>query len=303
MDLNPSQPPFTKGGENMFQHLKNKIPYLILAALLLVAIFVWLAVWELTPDDKVRIDFFDVGQGSAIFIAAPNNNQVLIDGGPSDAVLGKLGQAMPMFDRRIELIVLTHPDADHLNGLVEVLKRYQVEKILETGISDSSAEYQIWHKLIKEKNVPMVFAQAGQKIAIADNLTLKIIYPLGKIVNEDFANRTNSASIVSKLVYGRNSFLFTGDTEESTESILEWDNADLRADILQVGHHGSKSSTSEKFLELVAPKLAVIQAGLKNKYGHPSQEVLSRLKNIKIFRTDLDGDIVFYCDLAKCENR
>lgn len=281
--------------------MKDKIPYLILTALLLVAIFVWLAVFEFQSGDKVKIDFFDVGQGSAILVEAPNNNQVLIDGGPSDIVLAKLGQALPFFDRKIELLILTHPDADHLSGLIEVLKRYEVGQILETGIADSAAEYQVWNKLIKQKNIPVVFAAAGQIVKVADNLAIKIIYPLGRIDGRDFSKNTNSTSIVGKIFYGQNTVLFTGDAEESTEKPLLLLGADLKADILAVGHHGSKNSTSPEFLAAVAPQVAVIQVGLKNKYGHPTQEVLDRLKGLDIFRTDLDKDVNFECDLAKCQ--
>jgi len=285
----------------MWQRLKNKIPYVILATLALTAVFVWLAVWELMPGDGVKIDFLDVGQGSAILLSAPNNNQVLIDGGPSDAILAKLGQALPLFDRKIELLILTHPDSDHLSGLIEVLKRYEVGQILETGISDSTAEYRVWNDLIKQKNIPVVFARSGDTVKIADNLAIEVLYPFSKINGQDFSKNTNSTSIVGKIFYGQNSMLFTGDAEGSVENPLLYSGANLKADILVVGHHGSKNATSEEFLAAVAPKIAVIQVGAKNKYGHPTQEVLDRLKGLDIFRTDLDKDVDFECDLAICQ--
>jgi competence protein ComEC len=284
----------------MFQRVKNNIAWIILAALAVGAVFVWLAIFELAPEGKVKIDFLDVGQGSAILILAPNNNQVLIDGGPSNAVLAKLGQALPVFDRKIELLILTHPDSDHLSGLVEVLKRYEVGQILETGIAADSAEYKTWNDLIKTKNIPVVFAQVDDVIKIADNLSIKILYPLGKIDGQDFSKNTNATSIVGKIIYGQNSILFTGDAEGQTEKPLLMLGADLKADILAVGHHGSKNSTSAEFLAAVAPSIAVIQVGAKNTYGHPTQEVLGRLKDINIFRTDLDKDINFECNLVKC---
>ncbi|MFA6550807.1 MAG: MBL fold metallo-hydrolase [Candidatus Gracilibacteria bacterium] len=281
--------------------MKNNIAWIILAALAIGAVFVWLAIFELAPEDKMKIDFLDVGQGSAILILAPNNNQVLIDGGPSNAVLAKLGQALPVFDRKIELLILTHPDSDHLSGLVEVLKRYEVGQILETGIAADSAEYKTWNNLIKSKSIPVVFAQANDLVKIADNLSIKILYPLGKIDGQDFSKNTNATSIVGKIIYGQNSILFTGDAEGQTEKPLLMLGANLKADILAVGHHGSKNSTSAEFLAAVAPSIAVIQVGAKNTYGHPTQEVLNRLKNINIFRTDLDKDVNFECSLAKCE--
>jgi competence protein ComEC len=287
----------------MIQRLKNKINYLVLAGLLIIGFFVWRASSVQSTSDKLAIDFFDVGQGDALLVAAANGNQVLIDGGPSDAILAKLGQAMPLGDREIELVILTHPDADHLSGLVETLKRYRVDEILETGIADSSAEYQAWNDLIKEKQVPVVFAQAGQTIGIADNLGIKILYPFGKINGQNFGEKTNNTSIVGKIFYGRNSLLFTGDAEAAAENSLLYSGEDLRADILQVGHHGSKNSTAEEFLKAISPSQAVIQVGAKNSYGHPTAEVLDRLKsqNVEIFRTDKQGDIDFSCDLNKCE--
>ncbi|MDD2753387.1 MAG: MBL fold metallo-hydrolase [Candidatus Portnoybacteria bacterium] len=285
----------------MWQRLKNKIPYVILATLLLAAVFVWLAILESAPGDKIKISFLDVGQGSAILVNAPNNNQVLIDGGPSDAVLAKLGQALPLFDRKIELLILTHPDSDHLSGLIEVLKRYDVGQILETGIADSTAEYHAWNDLIKQKNIPVVFAQAGDIVKMADDLAIEILYPFGKINGRDFSKNTNSTSIVGKIRYGKNALLFTGDAEGNVEEPLVFAGINLKADILAVGHHGGKNSTSPEFLAAVAPKIAVIQVGAKNKYGHPAPEVLDRLKGLDIFRTDMDKDVAFECGLAICQ--
>lgn len=283
----------------MLQRIKNKIGFLVITALAAMAIFIWAAVFAPPAGEIVKIDFFDVGQGAAALVGAPNGNQVLIDGGPSGAILNKLGEALPFFDRQIELVILTHPDADHLNGLIEVLKRYEVEKILETGIADSSVNYQVWREIIKEKNIPVVFAQAGQIVKLADNLAVKILYPLSKINGQSFEN-TNSASIVSRIFYGKNSVLLTGDAEGNTEAVLLWSGADLSADILQVAHHGSKNSSSQEFLAAVAPQIAVIQAGAKNRYGHPHQETLARLKGIEILRTDLVGDISLSCDEEEC---
>jgi len=287
----------------MFQKLKDKISHLILAGLLVAALFVWQAVLAEQAGENIKVIFFDVGQGSATLIDASNGNQVLIDGGPSDAILSKLGETLPYSDQRLELVILTHPDADHLNGLIEILKRYEVEKILETGIFDNSANYQVWQKIIKEKDIPVVFAQADQTIKVADNLVIKILHPFGLINGQDFKERTNDSSIVAKLFYGQNTLLLTGDAEIKVEDQLIFAGADLKSDILQVGHHGSKGSTGEEFLAAVAPQIAVIQAGLNNRYGHPHQETLGRLKNIETWRTDLDKDVKFICNLKKCEKR
>lgn len=284
----------------MRQGIKDNFVWFILTALVLFAVFIWLQVLaQATPSDKIKIKFLDVGQGSAILVSAPNNNQVLIDGGPSDAVLAKLGEALPSFDKKIELIILTHPDSDHLSGLIEVLKRYEVGQILETGINENSAEYKEWEELIGQKNIPVAFASAGQNILLADNLSIKILYPLGKINDQEFKN-TNATSIVGKIIYGENEILFVGDAEEQTEKILQLTGANLSADILAVGHHGSKNSTGQEFLAAVKPKIAVIQVGLNNRYGHPAPETLEKLKNISALRNDLNGDIVFKCGPDAC---
>ncbi|OGZ33332.1 MAG: hypothetical protein A2174_00615 [Candidatus Portnoybacteria bacterium RBG_13_41_18] len=259
---------------------------------------VWTAVFARGQSGSLEVHFFDIGQGKAIFIETPDGNQVLIDGGPDNSVLAKLSQAMPFYDRDIDLLILTHPDSDHLNGLVEVLKRYAVGKIIESGIIDSSAEYQAWHELIKEKNIPVVGALAGQKIKIGDDFVLEILYPNRSLSGQNFSN-TNDSSIVSRLDYGQNSFLFTGDTEEKAENYLVGSGVNINADILDVSHHGSKNATGEEFLGAVSPDAAVIQVGASNRYGHPAPETLDRLEGIQVFRTDLCRDINIFSDGQK----
>jgi len=279
--------------------IKQKLIFFWLGALAVVAIFIWLAVFAKANSANLKVDFLDVGQGKAVFIEERGGSQILIDGGPDSSVLEKLSGVMPYYDRQIDLLILTHPDADHLAGLIEVVKRYSVGKIIETGIADPSADYQEWQRLIKEKNIPLVYALAGQKIKIGDDFSLEILFPNRSLVGQSFAN-TNSSSIVARMQYGKNSFLFTGDAEEPTEFYLTNSGADIDSDILDVAHHGSKNSTGQEFLEAVSPDVAVIQVGARNRYGHPAQEILDKLKNTKIYRTDLDGDIDFSCDIEKC---
>lgn len=269
-----------------------------MGVLLIIAIFVWLAVFAKARSLDLKVDFFDIGQGKAVFVETPGGSQILIDGGPDGSVVEKLSSAMPYFDKNIDLLILTHPDSDHLAGLIEVLKRYSVDRIIETGISDPTALYQEWHKIIKEKNIPLIFALAGQKIKIGDDFSLEILFPNRSLAGQSFSN-TNSSSIVARLSYGKNSFLFTGDAEEPTEFYLVQSGAKIDADILDVGHHGSKNSTSQEFLEAVSPQTAVIQVGKNNRYGHPAQEILERLKNIQVLRTDTCGDIKIFGDGEK----
>lgn len=259
---------------------------------MIVAILVWLAVFSQTKSNLLEVDFFDVGQGDAAFIETPTGYQILIDGGPDGKVLEKLGEEMPFYDRSIDLIILTHPEADHLTGLIEVLKNYQVGQILENGFKRETAGYQEWQRLIKEKKIPLKIAQAGQKINLGQNTELKILWPVSSFVNSSLES-SNDISVVAQLIYGQSEFLFTGDIERPVElNLVNNPPADgLESDVLKTAHHGSKTSTLQPFLEKVNPEIAVISVGRQNSYGHPHQEVLERLRSRQVFRTDLDGDV------------
>lgn len=269
--------------------------YRILTGLAIGVILVWLAVFTQSQNPFLEVDFFDVGQGDAIFIEAPNGNQILIDGGPGDIILEKLGEELSFHDRSIDLIILTHPEADHINGLIEVLKNYQVEHILYTGVVRDTSAYKEWSKLISEKSIPLTIAQAGQVIYLSPQIKLYILWPFQDLSGQRLKNN-NNASVVVQLVYGQAEFLFTGDIEKETERELVTRGIDLTSDVLKVPHHGSKTSTTQEFLSKVNPKVAVISAGRKNPYGHPHSSVLERLKDVKVYGTYKDGDIEIFSD-------
>lgn len=275
---------------------------IFLLSLAAFAAVIWYAVFYFESRQNLWVTFFDVGQGDAIFIEVPNGNQILVDGGPGDAILGKLGRTLPFWDRSIDLLVLTHPHADHLDGLLEILKRYHVGMVLTSGAEHSIPEYQEWTALLKNQNIEVVTARSGQRINAGRGVILDILTPW-----EDFSGKSlknpHDATVVTRLAYGENSFLLMGDAERSLEYRLLFESLNssfiiLNSDVLKVGHHGSKTSSSEEFLRAVLPEVAVIQVGRKNRYGHPNQEVLERLAAVgaKIFRNDLDGDIKFQSD-------
>lgn len=273
-----------------------------LLSLVVTTSIIWYAVFTLEARQELRLIVFDIGQGDSIFIEAPNGNQVLIDGGPSSAVLGKLGSVMPLWDRSIDLIVLTHPHADHVAGLVEVLKRYDVGMVIESGVNYSTAEYREWRILLEQKHVPVVIARAGQKLRLSSKTELDILTPFESFVGKSPSN-AHDAMVVSKLIHASSSALLTGDAEKYFEYRLMLSGIDLKSNILKVGHHGSKTSTTEDFVRAVSPNYAVISVGRKNRYGHPTQQTLDTLAkfNIKTFRTDQDGDIEFVSDGSKFE--
>lgn len=282
----------------MFNFLSKKFILRIAGLISAILILFGVAFFESSEESKaLEVDFLDVGQGDAILIKTPDHQRILIDGGPSNAVVEKLGKNLPFYDKKIDLIILTHPHADHLDGLIEVLKRYEVEKILSTGVVHTTPDYLAWLLEIKKQNVPMEIAVAGQTIDFGNNLKMEIFYPKEDLAGKQVEN-LNNTSIVAKLIFGQTSFLFTGDAESEVEDELIGGGVDLKADVLKVAHHGSKNATSQNFLEKVQPKFAVISVGADNQFGHPNAMTVKRLENIgaKVLRTDKDGDVKIKSD-------
>ena len=282
---------------------KNKkfVVYL-LAGLVCANVLSWLVVWDLNSQKFLEVNFFDIGQGDAIFIQTPQRIQILIDGGPDSTILEKLSQEMPFYDRTIDLIILTHPEHDHMAGLIEVLKNYKVDSILWTGVLRETAEYKEWQGLIEEEEAEgakIFIAQSGQEIKIhrCHLWKFEVLYPFENLEGQEPKN-INNTSIVARLVFAQNSFLFTGDAFKSVERKLIKQGIELNSNVLKVGHHGSKTSSAEEFIEAVNPEIAIIQCGKNNRYGHPYPETLATLEkyDIKVLRTDQDGDIKIVSD-------
>lgn len=286
------------------EKIKKNIEGWLLGVVAVAVALIWYAVFFVEKHRQFSITFFDIGQGDAIFIETPNANQVLIDGGPGDRILAKLGHALPFWDRSIDLLILTHPHADHLDGLLAVLKRYDIGMVLETGVSHSIPEYSEWHEFLKRRNVPVTSAHRGQRVWLSGSAYLDIFAPFEDFEGEAPKN-IHDAMVVAKLIHASTTVLLTGDAEKPLEYRLLFSGTDLRADILKIGHHGSKTSTAEEFLRAVGPKVAVISVGRKNRYGHPHQDVLGRLWQfgITLFRTDTDGDVSLVSDGKTWRNR
>lgn len=268
-----------------------------LVLVLFLAVFgVWWSVYLATPPGILTIAFLDVGQGDAIFIEAPNGNQLLIDGGRGGQVLSALNEVMPWFDRSFEVVMATHPDADHMGGLVAVLSRYSVDQTVDPSKSSPTQTYQTYRRLIDSKKITNLTLSRGAKIILDQGVEFMVLSPSGEVDQLE----TNEASIVGKLTYGRNTVLLTGDAPNYVEQNLLFRGLapELGAEILKVGHHGSKHSSSLAFIEAVKPTYAVISVGATNSYGHPHPSVLERLnsKNIKTLRTDQLGTIIFTGD-------
>jgi competence protein ComEC len=275
----------------------NIVKFYVLAVLAGAAALVWIDVWSSAPTPHLKSVFFDVGQGDAIFFETPGRRQVLVDGGPSQKILAKLAAEMNFWDSRIDVVILTHPDADHISGLVDVFKRYQVGLFFHPRISRPTAEYREILKIVEEKKIPVLVARQGSRIGFGDGATIDVLWPPP---NLSFgASGSNRSSVVSKFNFGSKSFLLMADAETREESeIAAFAGAGVKADILKVGHHGSKNASGENFLAAVRPDYAVISVGENNRYGHPHPDAVSRLEKIgsRIFRTDVLGDIKILTD-------
>lgn len=249
---------------------------------------------QLNLDRNLRVWFLDVGQGDSIFIETPAGEQILIDGGPGEAVLSKLGALMPWWDRSIDTIILTHPHSDHVSGLIEVLDRYRVDRIVTTGMGYHTGYADAFAERSILEGSEIVYAMAPLELG-DEEVSLEIVYPTKSLV-DSWSDELNETSIAVLISYQDTELLFTGDLymeqENTIAGLLEVD-----IEILKVAHHGSKSSTSAVLLDELLPDVAVIPVG-KNSYGHPSPVTLRRLfeRGITVYRNDLDGDVLFRHD-------
>jgi len=287
------------------------IPWLLIFWFLLLAI----ALFSQWPDQHLHLVFCDVGQGDAILIAQ-GSNQVLIDGGPpssSGRLLRCLRQQIPFWDQKIEVVINTHPEEDHLGGLVSVLRRYQVGWFFNNGLANGNSRlFQELKKIITEHKIcskklvvgdrfrvgemyfETVWPEAASKNAL-QALPKKFFGPDNHCPQPEFqkvADSLNNYSVVLHLKFGQFDALLTGDIPAEVERILAWRQGLPQVEVLKIAHHGSKTSTSEELLNVTQPQLAIISVG-KNKFGHPNQEVLERLERaqIRYLRTDQQGTI------------
>jgi competence protein ComEC len=293
-----------KSGASKSTTLVSQLPKRwIIPPLLVLAILASVAAATM-PDNNLHVSFLNVGEGDAILIQK-GNQQILIDGGPSpQAISLELGDKMPFWDRTIELVILTHPHADHLAGLVEVLQRYQVKQVLYPHLDYTSPLYQEWPRLVEEKGIKRTQAKAGQEIDLGEGVVIRVLNPKTPQItgteSDIDSDIENNGSIVLRLSLDRVSFLLTADIMRQAEFELINHRADLASTVLKVAHHGSKTSTTPEFLAAVNPRVAVISVGEDNPFGHPRDEVVERLEEKtgqeNIFRTDKQGTIEFITD-------
>jgi len=277
-----------------------KILLILGIVFVIIALLLFWLYWR--QPENLEVDFLDVGQGDAILIKAPAGQNILIDGGPDKAVLKRLAENLPWWDKQIDLMILTHPHDDHVSGLIDVIKRYQVKEILYSGVIHNSPNFLAWLELIKNKKIKLTIIDRPQTVKLSQNCQLDIIYPQESFLGQEVEN-LNNTSLTFKLIYGQTKFLFTGDLEQLAEEKILASAVNLQADVLKVGHHGSDTSSSQAFLDKIQPQLAVISVGKDNDFGFPSLRVIKRLERLgaQILRTDQAGTIKLVSDGVKVE--
>src|SRR3989344_7581626 len=267
----------------------------MVSVIVLANIFVWSVIFAEQRGGMLTVSILDVGQGDSIFIDGPSGIQILVDGGRDKKVLTELGEIMPFSDRSIDIVLGTHPDWDHIGGLLGVLKRYRTLLYVEPGvITDKSFDEEI-HDELKRQGIQILKGRAGMRIPLGSGAYFTILFP-----DVDAANfETNTASIVALVEYGDTAFMLTGDSPQKIENYLAGKLGDtLNVDVLKVGHHGSRTSSSEYFLAATSPAYAIISAGRNNSYGHPHKEVVEKLKEVgaEVLNTADVGRVVFTSD-------
>jgi competence protein ComEC len=271
----------------------------VISPLLIAAILLWVAVLN-TPDDKLHVSILDVGQGDAILIQTPSHQDILIDGGPSPRAIDlELSKKLPFWDRTIDLVILTQPQADHMAGLIEVLRNYKVKQAFEPGIAYDSTTYHQWLSLVESEEVGHKIAHAGQQIELGDGIELEVLNPPSPLL-QGTSDDVDNNGLALRLSWNEISFLFTADLGKEAEWYMIAQRANLRSTVLKVAHHGSLTSTSEQFLAAVNPEIAVISVGTDNRFALPRAEVVDRLVtrvgSDRLYLTSTHGTIEFITD-------
>jgi beta-lactamase superfamily II metal-dependent hydrolase len=251
------------------------------------------AVAPLHRPGQLTVHFLDVGQGDSILIQFPDDRAMLIDAGPDESGAPVVSYLKQQGVKRIDYLAATHPHADHIGGMAAVIREFDIGRVYMPKITHNTKLFEDLLLSVKKKGLKITPARAGLNIMEQDGLYASFLAPCGSGYE-----RLNNYSAVVKIQYGSTSFILTGDAEEQSEKEMLAGGANLRADVLKVGHHGSSSSTTAAFLKSVSPGYAVISAGAGNQYGHPHQETLNKLTGagVKIYRTDSDGTVIFLSD-------
>lgn len=279
---------------------KLKILLIIFGLIMLCAIYVTFIWLDLASPGLLKVAFLDVGQGDAIFIETPSGNQVLIDGGPAGGfgggsqsvpVLGELSEVMGINDKDIDIVIATHPHADHIQGLNKIFDYYSVDMIVDAGVDYESKTATEWESnRVRAKQYKEV--SIGDSIDLGDGVALDFVYP--ERISTKVKNKAHDKMVVALLRYRDFRLLLTGDLEGYNEDDLRLASGEkIQAQFLKVAHHGSRNSTTSEFLDNLSPHIGFISVASKNRYGHPHQQTLDKLNDygVRYYRTDIGGTI------------
>jgi len=272
-----------------------RVKGIAILVLLTLTLCIWYAAIREDARGLLTVSFLDVGQGDSIFIQAPSGRQVLIDGGANTGVLRELARVSPWYDRSIDVVIPTHPDADHIGGLIDVLARYRIETIIHSSVEGDTKTFAAFNRGVTDKHAQEIVAMRGQIVDLGGGAYLQILSPDRLVPNVD----TNDGCVVVRLVYGATAFMLPCDAPQSVENYLvALGTSTLEANVLKAGHHGSKTSSSALFLGYVAPEYGVFSRGCDNKYGHPAPETVAHFAQFGIpaYDTCKDGTITFVSD-------
>lgn len=256
-------------------------------------------VYEVAPRAYGQLSFLDVGQGDAAYIRLPDGTDILIDGGPDEQVIHELSKVMPMSDRHIDVVVMTHSDADHSSGLVAVVERYSVGELIVSGATSTSPVREALDIAARMRGVRISVVGAGDTFVFIDPQAQFAVYS-PSLPTQPPPEDSNAQSIVLRMAYGSTTALFMGDADSAVElGLVAAHGATLKSSVLKVGHHGSKTSSADQFIEAVQPVYSVISAGRDNRFGHPDDEVLATLAShasTTVVQTKQEGTITFLFD-------
>lgn len=266
-------------------------------SLTLLALVLMLAVYQLfqVTHNRFALSFLNVGQGDSILIQTPEYRNILIDAGPDGKVVDELGKKLDFFNQKIDLFILTHPDLDHYAGILDIFQKYPVKAVMITGIAVRNSLYETFLEELQTRNIPIIYPKSSRDLQISQSLYLDFLYPFDgqSLIGQEVKNRNDtSISLVIRDQKGSSLALLTGDAEEAQELDLLLSGQEFEAPIFKLGHHGSKTASTEPFLQAIKPKTVIVSAGIDNKFNHPHQETMERVKELEVYSTK-EGTISF----------
>jgi len=275
--------------------LIRKIQNIFILALVLLSFFLLTELFKnknysINPNE-MKVHFIDVGQGDAILVQV-NDKNLLIDSGSKSEKKKLTNYLDSIYIPQFDYVIATHPHEDHIGNMSYIINNYKIINFYSPKVQNNTLAFESMAEVLARKNIKIkVLKSNNSSINLGENTLVEVLSP-----NLDSYDNLNNYSAIIKISYGNNSFLFTGDAEESIEKELLSKSFNLKSDLLKIGHHGSSTSTSESFLQKVNPKITIISVGKDNSYGHPTKATLVKIKNTRVYRTDLDGSIVITSD-------